>query len=67
MRVFWLRLTLFSLLWIIEITVNSTFLPVSISFFTLGLGLYFLLSISHLSYQPRGLLPQKLDRILGGR
>lgn len=45
MRVFLLRVSFFSLLWIYTIFTGSKFIPLSILFFTLALGIYFLLSV----------------------
>lgn len=47
MIVFWLRAVVFSLLWIYEIVVNSTFIPLSLLIFAGALGFYFLLSLPH--------------------
>src|SRR5690625_899239 len=47
MIVFWLRAVVFSLLWIYEIVVNSTFILLSLLIFAGALGFYFLLSLPH--------------------
>lgn len=45
MRVFWIRIISFSILWLYEISFNSTFQAVSIIAFAVTLGIYFLLTI----------------------
>lgn len=45
MKVFWLRLIVFSLLWVFLIGTASNMMAVSILFFAVAIGIYFLLSI----------------------
>lgn len=50
MKLFWLRLAIFSLLWILLIIIASNQVPISIIIFALSMGIYFLLSIYKLPF-----------------
>jgi signal transduction histidine kinase len=55
-KVFWIRFSIFCLLWIVTIFRNSEQIPVSIIIFAVALGIHFLLSLQKVSLLLYGLL-----------